>query len=579
MRYDNIPELTGAAKVRVGGFGHCVSDLRRLILDVVSEIDRLCQKHGIEYFLFDAALRGAAIFHGFLPWDFNSTLRLFMARDKYKRFKEICAEELDSRYLLTDHAEDDEYRVLEAQVSIKDTVCINAAAPWRGRNVGVRADIIVADYLSDAPALRARQMKALSTLHRAVCPWDPQTAIPRRWLDDALLSVAIFLFGRRAVVRRLENVLSSAGSENSSSLLPVCNSPEIALGTSFGKEHFESSRRVPFEHLRLPLPANPLKLLCKVYGGGRESAPDAQCPNENAAAFERALRRYSPALFKDPPKSVNPVVPLLFHPKMDLENIRKCAGDTSKEKLLLKFASKSRSYNERKQKYLATMSKNTKIVRSCCNATIVNDTLTENRSAIDEAILDRNYKYLCGICEILGDCGIVGLEGIDPVLPRCADLFFRVGDIFTADALIKRMALPEADGDALEASAFFRKTADFLEAYYAVYENRDSAVSLAVGTYANECCTLVDLFRGILSFWANDLASARKFLVESVGRNENLFLGHYYLGLCHKRNGETRDALAAFADALESTLFMPDLALAMEQIESLSQPRDKVDSC
>ena len=36
---------------------------------ILKELDRICQRHNIPYFLGQGTLLGAAKYHGFIPWD------------------------------------------------------------------------------------------------------------------------------------------------------------------------------------------------------------------------------------------------------------------------------------------------------------------------------------------------------------------------------------------------------------------------------------------------------------------------------------------------------------------------------
>ena len=65
-------------------------------LDVLSEIDRICQKHGITYFADWGTILGAVRHGGFVPWD--DDLDICMLRADYNRFREVADTELPPSY-------------------------------------------------------------------------------------------------------------------------------------------------------------------------------------------------------------------------------------------------------------------------------------------------------------------------------------------------------------------------------------------------------------------------------------------------------------------------------------------------
>ena len=86
------------------------SPLRRqqlLMLEMVKELDRICKKHGIPYFLYGGTLLGAIRHHGFIPWD--DDLDVGMLRKDYLRLMKVLPSELPEHIALQTNDTDKNY--------------------------------------------------------------------------------------------------------------------------------------------------------------------------------------------------------------------------------------------------------------------------------------------------------------------------------------------------------------------------------------------------------------------------------------------------------------------------------------
>ncbi len=66
--------------------------VQQILLGYLLEIDRICKKHHIKYFLAGGTLLGAIRHHGFIPWDDDADVMLL--REDYDKFQQVVQSEL-----------------------------------------------------------------------------------------------------------------------------------------------------------------------------------------------------------------------------------------------------------------------------------------------------------------------------------------------------------------------------------------------------------------------------------------------------------------------------------------------------
>ena len=82
--------------------------MQLLELDMLRELDRVCQANNIPYTIFGGTMLGAVRHKGFIPWDDDADV--CMLRQDYERFR-ACANQLDpSVCFFQDNTTDPEYR-------------------------------------------------------------------------------------------------------------------------------------------------------------------------------------------------------------------------------------------------------------------------------------------------------------------------------------------------------------------------------------------------------------------------------------------------------------------------------------
>ena len=122
---------------------------------ILREIDRICRKHDIPYFLSSGTLLGAVRHKGFIPWD--DDLDIGMTRDSLKKFEKVIAEELDPGYFYQSKKTDRYYFNSYPKIRSNSFKLIERTTKHLNIHKGVWVDIFPYDNVSNIEKERTEQ--------------------------------------------------------------------------------------------------------------------------------------------------------------------------------------------------------------------------------------------------------------------------------------------------------------------------------------------------------------------------------------------------------------------------------------
>ena len=129
-----------------------------LQLTLADELKRICDKHGIRYFIFAGSLLGAVRHGGFIPWDDDMDFGMF--RTDFDRFVRVCAQELDeSRFFLQSEQTELRYPFNFAKLRLKGTHVAEAFAASAHTQDGISIDIFPLDAVAPRPLAKKLQFR------------------------------------------------------------------------------------------------------------------------------------------------------------------------------------------------------------------------------------------------------------------------------------------------------------------------------------------------------------------------------------------------------------------------------------
>lgn len=129
--------------------------VQEMELSILNEIDEICKKHNIQYFLIGGTLIGAARHNGFIPWDDDLDIAMF--RNNYEKFIKIAKSELSSPYLLKDFRYDKNYPRIFAKVFRTDTDYCSRYYQEALDEAGIWVDVFPIDLIKAKNIEKAKQ--------------------------------------------------------------------------------------------------------------------------------------------------------------------------------------------------------------------------------------------------------------------------------------------------------------------------------------------------------------------------------------------------------------------------------------
>lgn len=130
---------------------NCKSDmneLRRIELNLLKELIRICQKYGLKYYLVGGSCLGAVRHEGFIPWD--DDIDVGIPREDYDNFLRFAQSELTEPVFLQTGETDEDYPMNFAKLRDSSTTFVETSLKKMNINHGVYIDVFPLDGYLDS---------------------------------------------------------------------------------------------------------------------------------------------------------------------------------------------------------------------------------------------------------------------------------------------------------------------------------------------------------------------------------------------------------------------------------------------
>ena len=119
---------------------------KKVSLQILREIDRVCKKHGLTYFIAYGTLLGAVRHKGFIPWD--DDIDIWVPIGEYRAFLDAVREDAD--YAVLDHLTDPDWLKCFSKVSDPATIMKNGS----GEDMALKPYGVAVDIFPLFPAVK-----------------------------------------------------------------------------------------------------------------------------------------------------------------------------------------------------------------------------------------------------------------------------------------------------------------------------------------------------------------------------------------------------------------------------------------
>jgi lipopolysaccharide cholinephosphotransferase len=240
--------------------------IHEILLAYLLDIDRICKKHNIKYFLAGGTLLGAVRHHGFIPWDDDADV--MMLREDYDKFLQIVQDELAGNQFLQIPATEKSNHCVFTKIRLNNTIfATKFTSNFMQMHNGIFVDILAHDQTSNRKIIQKIHLR-LTRIFR--------TFVFRKWGNAPLKGNKLNKFVGKITTKIMrwlpfsfweflqEKALTWYRKRNTDYLYDGMGR-NIKKGV-FPKEWLSEAIYVDFEGQRFPIPKEYNNYLTYLYG-------------------------------------------------------------------------------------------------------------------------------------------------------------------------------------------------------------------------------------------------------------------------------------------------------------------------
>ncbi|WP_316637532.1 LicD family protein [uncultured Ruminococcus sp.] len=246
-----------------------LSAVQQTLLGFLKEVDRICRKNDIQYFLGGGSLLGAVRHKGFIPWDDDADV--MMLRDDYEKFRSVLKTDLPP--YITDQNTEEANHFAFTKLRLNDTILSTEfSARFKGLHNGVFLDVLAQDKTAKKGFAQKLHMKMTAQLRWLVLnKWrgTPMNANNKlvSFIGDVIKAILPL-----SLLEKMQNGIMKRYHNKDTGMLYDSMGRNVERG-AFPEEWLNEAVYVDFEDTKLPIPKEWDKYLTYLYGDYMDMIP------------------------------------------------------------------------------------------------------------------------------------------------------------------------------------------------------------------------------------------------------------------------------------------------------------------
>ena len=248
-----------------------IEKIHKINLNLLKEVDRICSKNNLDYFLESGTLLGAVRHHGFIPWD--DDIDILIKREQLQSFLDACKRDLDEKYeLIMPNDFNHHFFDFVPRIIVKDSQLRNTTPEdlfYGNMQNKIALDIFILDsassnkLLQKTHVLKHKIIYGLAMGHRYKMDYS-KYSFCNKIFSGTLAAVGKYI-ALDKILKWQENTAIKYNNKNSNCCM-VSNYILKEIGYVFEKKWYQNTEKLQFEDCKLNCPTGWDFILTVLYG-------------------------------------------------------------------------------------------------------------------------------------------------------------------------------------------------------------------------------------------------------------------------------------------------------------------------